>query len=142
MTEQIIKEIAEQLDSGSRAYVHKISYRLIFIPDETQFPGIDLHGWEKEIEELEKNMSDYHEVEKWTSSEGFEVMVEFSEQVNTPFLKSKLFNALDKGKPFRNFKAIIDDSGHFRQKWFTFKDKWQQEYVKQKLAALFMNEED
>lgn len=51
-------------------------------------------------------------------------------------LKYKLQNALEKRKPFRNFKTIIDYS-EYRQAWFDFKKKSLEEHVTNLLNAEF-----
>jgi len=136
MTTDNIKEIAEQLDCGFRAFIHKTTRQLLFVPDENNLPGIDLDFWEEELEKLENNFTEYYEIDKWTSSEAFEIMSEFADQVSDNKLQSRLFDALRKNKPFRGFNFVIDSSGDFRQQWFTFKNKWQQGFVARQLNRL------
>lgn len=131
------KEIAEQLDCGMRAYCHKKTGELVFVPNETELYGIDLEAWDEDLELLDNNYTDYHEIEKWTSGEAFQMMADFAEELtgNTQ-LQNKLIDALNRSKPFRNFKFIIDNSGDYRQQWFTFKNQWQQAFVERQLISL------
>ncbi|MEZ5026724.1 MAG: UPF0158 family protein [Chitinophagales bacterium] len=76
----------------------------------------------EELEQLENNFTDYYEIDKWTSREAFEIMSEFADQVSDNNLQSRLFDALRKNKPFREFKFVIDNSDDFRQQWFDFKN--------------------
>lgn len=131
-----IKEIAEQLDCGFRAYIHKTTRQLLFVPDENCLPDIDLDFWNEEIEQLDNNFTDYYEIDKWTSSEAFEIMSEFADRLTDNNLQSRLIDALRKNKPFRKFKFVIDNSGDFRQQWFDFKNKWQQDHVAKQLNRL------
>lgn len=131
-----IKEIAEQLDCGFRAFIHKSKGQLLFVPDENNLTGIDLDPWDEELEQLENNFSDYYEIDKWTTSEAFEIMSEFAEQVTDNKLQSQLFNALRKNKPFKEFKFVIDNSGDSRQKWFDYKNKRQQDFLARQLERL------
>ena len=131
-----IKEIAEQLDCGLRAFIHKTSGQLLFVPDENNLTEIDLAPWDEELEQLENNFTDYYEIEKWTSSEAFEIMSDFTDQVSDNKLQSRLYDALRKNKPFREFKFVIDNSGTFRQLWFDFKNKSQQDFVARQLNRL------
>ncbi len=135
-TTDIIKEIAEQLDCGFRAFIHKTSGQLLFVPDDNNYPDIDLDSWDEELKQLENNFTDYHEIDKWTSREAFETMCEFADQLTDTNLQSRLFEALKKNKPFREFKFVIDNSGDFRQQWFDFKNKWQQNFVARQLNRL------
>lgn len=124
-----IKEIAEQLDCGFRVFIHKTTGQLLFVPDESNLTEIDLDSWDEELEQLENNFTDYYEIERWSSSEAFEIMSEFANQVSDNNLQSRLFDALRKNKPFREFKFVIDNSGDFRKQWFDFKNKSQQDFV-------------
>lgn len=131
-----IKEIAEQIDCGFRAYIHKTTLALLFIPDEDNIVDVDFDFWSEELEQLENNHSDYIEVNKWSSSEVFKSMQEFSELVSDAKHQNRLFDALRKNKPFREFNFVIDHSGDLRQEWFDFKKKWQMDFVAKRLNSL------
>ena len=130
------KEITEQLDCGFRAFIHKITGQLLFVPDENSLTDIDLDPWDEELQQLEINFTEYYEIDKWTSRDMFEVMSDFAEKITESRLQSRLFDALSKNKPFKNFKFVIDNSGDFRQNWFDFKDKWQQDFVTRQLIYI------
>ena len=136
MLPEKIKEIAEQLDCGFRAFIHKSTGQMLFVPNENDMPDIDLDSWTEELELLEINFTDYYEIEKWTSSEAFEMMADFAEQLTeNKQLQSKLIDALNKKKPFREFKFVIENSGNYRQQWFDFKNSWQQDFVERQLNS-------
>ncbi len=135
-TSEDIKEITEQLDCGFRAYMHTTTGQLLFVPDEDSLPDIELDSWEEELEQIENNGDNYYEFDKWTSNELFEMMSEFAGQLTDHHLQSRLLDALRRNKPFREFKFVIDNSGIFRQQWFDFKSKWQQEFVAKQLNRL------
>ena len=48
-------------------------------------------------------------------------------------IKVTLIEALNKRKPFREFKYEIDNSGDYRQLWFDFKNQKMIEYVKDRI---------
>jgi len=135
-TTETTKEIAEQLDCGLRAFIHKTSGQLLFVPEENDLTDVDLDPWKDDLELLKKNSKEYHEIEKWTSGDGFEMMSEFANQVSDNNFQRRLFEALKKNKPFREFKFVIDNSGDFRQQWFDFKNKWHQDFVARQLNKL------
>jgi len=60
-TTETIREIAEQFDCGFRAFIHKTTGRLLFVPDEDSFLGEGMDAWSEKLEELESNDSDYYE---------------------------------------------------------------------------------
>lgn len=130
LTQQQIKEIADQLDSGFRSFWNKTNGELLFIPDMFKYPDIDIEAWSEEMEKLENDFSDYVEIEQMKSHESFEIMTDFVETLSdSNQLKYKLINALNKKKPFKEFKFIIDNSGDYRQKWFDFKNESIQKWV-------------
>jgi hypothetical protein len=135
-TTENIKEIAEQLDCGFRAFIHKTTQQILFVPDENFLTDIDLDPWNEELEQLENNFTDHYEIDKWTSREAFETMSEFADQLTDSNLQNRLFDALRKNKPFREFKSVIDNSGDCRQQWIDFKNKWQHDFVTRQLNRL------
>lgn len=134
LDQQQIQEIAEQLDCGFRAFCHKTTGRLIFVIDSSKFPVAD---WEEEEEqaqeEIDANRQDYIEIDGMGSGDSYRVMVDFTEQVPNARLQEKLFRALDKRSPFREFKYEIDNSGDFREEWFAFKNQRYVAWVSQQL---------
>jgi hypothetical protein len=133
LTEQQIKEIAEQLDCGFRCFWHKTTGELLFVPDLNNNPYADTEFYEDDLEKLDNNFGDYIEIEKPTSSDSFEIMANFTEQLNdNEKIKNELINALNKKKPFREFKFVIDNSGIYRQHWFDFKNAQLKQWVSDK----------
>ena len=80
MTEEQINEIADELDSGFKCYVHKENGTFIAVPDDDRFPDMEMDVWEKEMEQLNSDPSAYIEIEPMDSVESFKVMEDF---VNT-----------------------------------------------------------
>ena len=56
-TEQI-REITEQLDCGLKAFYHKETGELIFVPDTDRYMDIDTEAWQDELDKLEENFFD------------------------------------------------------------------------------------
>jgi hypothetical protein len=125
LTEIQIKEIADYLDSGMRCFYHINTSEIEFIPDFQELGVIweNEEPWKDILNKLDENFDDYFEFEKITSHDSFEIMADFAETVDNLTLKDRLFNALNKPKPFRNFKWEIDNSEEYRQKWFDYKNQ-------------------
>jgi len=136
LTEEQIKEIAGQIDSGMICYVHKLTSKIISVIDLDNFDA-DRELWEKDLKEIEDNSANYLKIENMSSTEKFELMEEFAENLDNSLLQEKLINALEKSKPFRNFKWLIDNSGVYRQKWFDFENQKMIDWVKQQLTDIF-----
>ncbi len=131
---QQINEIAGELDAGCRAFYHKPTGQLVSILDSSKFPIID---WEAEdletLAKIETDPQTYIEIEAMRSGDAYRVMVDFAEQLTNQRLQEKLLRALDKPKPFREFKYVIDNSGIHREEWFAFKNQQYVDWVRRQL---------
>ena len=133
-TKEQIKEITDQLDTGFRVFYHKVSGELIFVPDTDKHYGMEIEAWQDDLDKLDKDFTAYQEIEAMDSRDSFGVMADFAEQVPDSNLRNKLIDALNRKKPFREFKFVIDNSGKYRQSWFDFKNnrylEWTEDQVK------------
>ena len=132
LTEEQIKEIAENFDIGMRCFYPLKNGEIKTTPDFLDGDWIDqdTEPWQETLDKLDENWGDYFEFEKMTSNESFEIMTDFAETVDNQNLQDRIFKALNKPKPFRNFKWEIDNSGEYRQKWFDYKNQRMIEFVK------------
>src|SRR5687768_17113606 len=121
MEKEKIKDIADELDMGMKCFVHRKTKEIKSIPDTDKLDEMDDDVWSADIEEIEKNVSDYIEIYGMDSRESFRVMAAFVETVENENLREKLVDALNRPKPFQNFNYTIDRSGEFRNRWFKFK---------------------
>lgn len=133
MEKEKIKDIADNLDFGMRCFIHSNSKEVKFIPDYDKHPDMDSELYKEDNEEIENNFGDYVEIMGMDSHESFRVITDFVETMDNDKLKEKLIHALDRPKPFRNFKITIDNSGPYREKWFKFKDKKLIDWVESQL---------
>lgn len=130
LTDQQIKEIADNLDSGMRCFYNKQTGIIKTVLNFDSWIGADEEPWEEELKEIDENWSDYFEFEGMISRDSFNLMADFAESIDNPRLQDRLINALNKSKPFQNFKWQIDNSGEYRQQWFDFKNMHYIELVK------------
>ena len=143
LTNQQIKEIAEQLDCGFRSFWHKPTGELLFVPDLNNSAYVDTEFYENDLEKLDNNFGDYIEIEKPNSSDSFKIMANFTEQLNDhDKIKNVLIKALNKKKPFREFKFAIDNSGVYRQQWFDFKNAQLKQWVSDKFNEALTSASD
>ncbi len=133
LTKKQITEIAENLDCGFRCfYKFKTGeIKTLVIIDEWLGESDEL--LEKDEKEIEDNISEYIEFDGMSNHESFSIMETFAEKIDNPDLQNKLINSLNKPKPFRNFKWLIDNSGDYRQKWFDHKKEKFIELVKNQI---------
>jgi hypothetical protein len=132
--EKIIKEIAEQLDCGMVCFLNKKTGELKFVVDENDPSASDvLEFYQEDFDYIDKNRADFTKIDKMSSGDSFQVMADFVETVNNKKLQEKLYSALNKNKPFRNFNNVVDNYEDLRQAWFKFKNKKQFDWVKMSL---------
>ncbi len=123
--QNIINNIAQELDCGSDCYYNPETKELICIPsadlrmgDEDYYEEIFKDDFEK-IERQKKNLI---KIEVLKSFESFKIMENFKNEIKDDLFKEKLNEALTNRKPFQNFKYLIDNS-EYRESWFAFKQK-------------------
>ena len=135
MSDEQINELADNLDSGLRCFVHKEKKTIVTTPDTLNNPDSDSEWWDAANEEIENNFGSYVEIEKMDRHVSFRVMEDFINTVDNLTLRDKLEEALRRPKPFANFKFAIDNYGLYRQKWFDFKKLQLIEWVKGQLIV-------
>ena len=143
LTPAQIKDIAGDIHSGLKCYFNIKTHKILKLVDTDEMGGEGDEWQQEEIAELEEHFQDYHRIDKMRSRDAFEVMEAFAEQMPAPGLKRRLFMALNKRRPFRNFQNTVDDSD-YRQAWFTFRDQRQIEWVERQIRRLewSLKEED
>ena len=133
ITDKTIRNIAGEIDCGMKCYIHKKTGECKSIPDELRLDISDTDLWDEDIKKIEANLSDYIEIGGMSSHDSFRVMEGFAGSVDDSRFQDKLINALNRSKPFRNFKWEIDNSAEYRDKWFDFKAEKGAEHVKQQI---------
>ena len=135
LSAQQIDEIAENLDVGLKCYFNLKTGEIKTILNFDSWESDDQEPWEEEINEIEENWSDYFQFEGMESHDSFQIMADFVDTLDDQRLKDTLINALNKRKPFQNFKYEIDGSGEYRQLWFDFRKLRYIEWIKDQIDA-------
>jgi hypothetical protein len=119
---ELIKEIAQELDSGFDCYYNSKTDEIVAIPSFSQFSDEEdfKEAFNESLEEVEKHKADFIKFEALENFESFKIMELFVDQLSDQNLKSELENVLANKKPFQNFNNKVDHSD-FRQSWFDFK---------------------
>ncbi len=120
---EVVKQIAEELDSGLRCFLHIDTHEVVALPDQDQLLEIDTEPWEDDIERVYNDPDKFKEIDKMLPRESFQVMEDFVETIKDNGVQRALAQALNGKKPFANFKWIIDQSGRVRDQWFLFKNE-------------------
>jgi hypothetical protein len=132
--QNIVKNIAQELDCGFDCYYNSKTDEIIAIPDFSQFSDeVDFkEAFRDDLVKIEKHKADFIKIEVLESFESFKIMEGFVEQLTDKNLQSKLENALANKKPFQNFRHLIDHS-EFRQSWFDFKQNELEKIVEKQI---------
>ena len=128
-----IKETAEQSDCGFRCYCNIKTGELVSIPDFDDSMSDLGDFFAEDLAKVKKGKKNFIKITKPTSTESFEIMEAFVQQLSYEPLANKLLGALSKKQPFANFKAMIDSAGSYRQNWFDFKLMKLQTYVLERI---------
>jgi hypothetical protein len=133
LTKEEVKEIADMIDCGHLCYWHKKTGELFFIIDDVHMVLEDDELHQADLKKLEDNFHDYIEIEKPESRDSFMIMEDFVMRLEgNDHFKLRLINALNKKKPFREFKFLVDNSGIYREQWFAFKNERMKQWVIEK----------
>ena len=132
--QNIIKNIAQELDCGCDCYYNSNTYEIIAIPNFSQFFDEEdfKEAFHESLEKIEQQRLDFIKIEALQSFESFKIMERFVEQVPNENFKTELELILTNKKAFQNFKYKIDHS-EFRQSWFEFKTKALEKIVENQL---------
>jgi len=133
--DEIIEEIADQLDCGMKCYLKISSCTIVTtIKDEYCFDsGID--ALDEDINQIKENSSDYFEFQEMESRESFNVMADFASEITDKEFQARIMKSLNQKSPFRNFKFTLDSSDYYRQMWFDYKKNRYIEFVKSQIES-------
>ncbi|MCD4793042.1 MAG: UPF0158 family protein [Bacteroidales bacterium] len=126
---KLVKEIAETTDCGNIFYLNlKTGEHIeIFANIEDNIFYDEENPFQKDIDIVD-SWEDKIIIEPLESFESFKIMENFANYVSDQKLQDKLLNALNRNRPFANFKNIIDNS-EYRQDWFDYKQNWLEKVV-------------
>jgi hypothetical protein len=131
VSNEIIQQIADNLEIGLKCFIHKETFELVLFPEEDP----DEEEWREDIEKLDKEPDNYLEIGNMSSEDSFRLMEEFVQSVEDFDIQSRLMQAIQGHKPFANFKHQIHQAGAFRQRWFDFKKMKLIEWVQNQLES-------
>lgn len=135
-TKKQINEMAQGLDGGMDVHfnlktgkvIEILGGNLMEIDEETA-----KEAFAEQIEEIEEtDEEDLISLTVLPSFEAFKIMEGFCEAVEDAKFKEELELALDRRKPFQNFKHAVDYSD-YRQDWFDFKQNYLECYVEEQI---------
>jgi hypothetical protein len=132
---KLIKEIAEEIDVGMICFLNTDTLEM----DSVLGQSYTIYGDDDYSQEVYDKVDSWENVirfEPLLSWQSFKIMEDFTESCipDKDIVKSRLWNALSRRKPFQNFKIIIDNSP-YRQCWFDFKQSRLEQFVAEQLDS-------
>lgn len=113
--------------NNMRSFINLESLEIDIHPEEDYFSFGDM---EDTAREAINNPDKFLALETVRPSQSFKIMEAFVDTVKDRGLKLRLLQALERKKPFANFKNIIDNSP-LPQNWFDFRDEAYTEFAKE-----------
>ncbi|MFO8001291.1 MAG: UPF0158 family protein [Marinilabilia sp.] len=125
-----VREIAENIDCGLVCYLNTDTLEVEDLPKDLDDPEEYELMTGESYEEMFKHdqWDNCIIVEPPESRESFKIMERFVDEVDDPRLRDRLIDALNRKRPFANFKNLVETSP-FRQAWFDFKQQQLEELV-------------
>ena len=135
-----IKEIAELLECGFICFLH-IENKTIESYLETDDFFFEDNPWQEVMDKIDSDYDNYIKITKMDSTQSFQVMERFTDQIDSDYFREKLVNALNRRKPFSNFKYLVEQS-EYRQAWFDYRLDKNIEWVKEQIEDYNRNHRD
>ena len=133
ISDKLLEEIVDQLDCGMKCYFNKSSGKLIIAINSDNLIDEEFDTQVDDLKPISDDRSNYIEFNAMNSHDSFDVMAEFANGIDNDETRQILVSSLNTSKPFRNFKAKIDNLDQYRQKWFSFKRNKYIDYVKSQI---------
>lgn len=129
--EKVISEIAELIDCGLICFLNPETLEIETIMGNSYYD--DYSDIKDEIFAKIDNWQKCIEIAPPESWEGFDIMENFALSLpEASTIRQRLLNALERKRPFNNFKEIVETS-KYRSLWFEFKHKQLMELVRYQL---------
>jgi len=132
LTGKQIEEIAGEIECGIDCYIHTETGEVVSIPNELLDEGVFRH----ELEKIEKYQESYLLIEPLDPHDSFKIMEDFTYTVEDEVMKERLQTALERPKPFANFRFDLDSSPELKKKWYEYKHQKCIEHVRLMLRFL------
>jgi len=137
--QSIIKEVANETNAFGHCYIDKTTFEIIAFPkDEYEREEFlssiidDIEEEEKEkYKDIEQNPQNYYLIERLSSSDGYKLMENFTNQVSDDKLREQLEQALHGKSPFATFKHIVKQERP--KEWYAFEEMQLMNYVESEI---------
>jgi hypothetical protein len=103
ISDDILKDLADNLETGFRSYVHRDTHEIVSVPDPDRFFDIDMEVWKESYDRIKKQRKEFLVIEIMDTSSSFRMMRDFVYSLEDGKTKERLTQAIEGYKPFANF---------------------------------------
>ncbi|TLX72319.1 hypothetical protein E9993_18590 [Labilibacter sediminis] len=129
---KVVSEIADGLSAGLICFFNPDTLEVEDVPKELAYDPEEFEMMTCETFESaglkHENWENCVAIEPMESRDSFKIMEYFVDEVKDINFQEKLINALNRNKPFANFKYLVENSD-YRQQWFDFRQAQYEFYV-------------
>lgn len=143
-TKEKIDQIAESMSMGVNCF-YKIDTEELINQFEYKPDSEDEYGPSSDDPYFDIDDDNYIKLHPMPSHESYKIMENFARSLDDEPFKNELFDALEKRKPFRHFKWLVEGSDKHQAGWNKFQDAANLAYVKSEIAfqlEALMDEEE
>ncbi len=138
LTKAQLQEIADLLLCGQLCFLHKVDGSIAHYAQEQDLFIDEEDPWQEEKDKIDQDYDNYIKCEPMDSHQAFRVMEKFIDQVDSASLRQQLIDALNRRKPFQNFKYLVETSAEYRQPWFDFRLEQNVVWVEEQIEAAML----
>jgi deoxyribodipyrimidine photolyase len=133
LSNENIKFISEQLDSGMLVYINMMDNTIKALPNEDDMDYYEENPFQKDIDDVAswKNVFVLEPLESFIC---YRFMEDFLEHVQDSYQRSRLQYALNHRRPFAHFEDLIYQF-ELKEKWFPYREEQYQQEVINNLPA-------
>ena len=128
----LVAEVADNLSAGEVCFINTDTLEMESVPDTVLDDPEEFEAMTGEtVDSLGLKHDEWKnclQIDPLESRESFRIMEGFADYVTDNKFQQKLINALNRKRPFANFKYLVDNS-EYRQDWFDFRQQWLEQYV-------------
>lgn len=131
LSDEAIKEIASELELGLICFYNRKTGEVESHPD-LDHPDVESELWQDVVDKIEADWDNYVRIDPMRSNEAFKIMGGFALTVEDEDFQNRIYRALSRRGPFRNFNELIHESA-YRQDWFDYKTQYYQDWVRRQV---------
>lgn len=136
LSEEKMQEVADALQSGKSAYIHREHHEVIPMGDPENDPTVDPDVHEILEIRIAEAGDNYIHVDLMPTKESFALLQAYIDRVRDQELWLELGYAIKRPNPFRNFRQLLKKYPEDYERWKRFRNKRVLKYIEEQLAAV------